>query len=79
MSVYALILGSEVITLRNRDNRVLRFINRVVDSQSAEFILVLYLAPVRPHLDYSVQFWYGFYRGDIDPLKSVQRKITTMI
>ena len=45
------------IKARNRANRTLGFIARSVSNKSAEVILKLYLAVVRPHLDYAVQFW----------------------
>ena len=47
----------QCIEARNRANRVLGFIFRSVKSRSREVILKLYLALVRPHLEYAVQFW----------------------
>ena len=64
---------------RNRANRVLGFISRSVSNRSAEVILKLYLALVRPHLDYAVQFWSPYYRMEINSLESVQRRMTKMI
>ena len=64
---------------RNRANRVLGFISRSVSNRSAEVFLKLYLALVRPHLDYAVQFWSPYYRMDIKMLESVQRRMTKMI
>ena len=44
------------IEARDRANsRLLGFITRSIKSISAEIILKLYLALVRPHLDYAVQ------------------------
>ena len=67
------------IEARNRANRVLGFIARNIKSRSTKVILKLYLALVRPHLDYAVQFWSPYHRMDIGVLESVQRRITKMI
>ena len=45
----------QCIEARNRANRVLGLIARSVKNRNAEVILKLYLALVRPHLDYAVQ------------------------
>ena len=50
-----------------------------VKSRSAKVILKLYLALVRSHLDYAVQFGSPYYRMDIGLLESVQRRMTKMI
>ena len=70
---------AQCIQARNRANRVLGFISRSVSNRSAEVFLKLYLALVRPHLDYAVQFWSPYYRMDIKMLESVQRRMTKMI
>ena len=69
----------QVISVRNKANRILGFISRSVSNRSEEVILKLYLALVRPHLDYAVQFWSPYYRKDIDPLERIQRRMTKMI
>ena len=69
----------QCIEARNQDNRLLGFIAISVISRSAEVILKLYLALIRPHLDYTVQFWSSYYRMDIVLLESVQRRMTKMI
>ena len=56
---------NNVLKGRNRANRLLGFIASI-KSRRAEVILK-YLALVRPHLDYEVQFW------------SLQRRMTKMI
>ena len=63
----------------NKANRVLGLILRSVKSRSPEVILKLYLAIVRPHLDYHVQFFSPHYRKDIKLLESLQRKISKRI
>ena len=55
----------QCIEARNRANRLLGFITISIKSRSAEVILKLYLALVRPHLDYAVQFWSKYYRMDV--------------
>ena len=69
----------QCISVKNKANRVLGFISRSVSNRSANVILQLYLALVRPHLDYAVQFWSPYYRMDINSLESVQRRMTKMI
>ena len=69
----------QCIIARNKANRILGFISRCVTNRSSEVILKLYLALVRPHLDYAVQFWSPYYRKDIDSLEAVQRRMTKMI
>ena len=69
----------QCLNAKNKANRILGFIRRSVSNKSAEVILKLYLALVRPHLDYAVQFWSPYYRKDIDLLESVQRRMTKMI
>lgn len=65
---------------RNRANKVLQFISRIVSNSSGEVILNLYLALVRSHMGYTVQLWSPYYRGmEIDSVESIQRRMTKMI
>ena len=69
----------QCLNARNKANRILGFIARTVKSRSKEVILKLYIALVRPHLDYAVQFWNPHYRKDIEQLEAVQRRMTKLI
>ena len=69
----------QCVAVRNKANRILGFISRSVSYRSEEVILKLYLALVRPHLDFAVQFWSPYYRMDIESLERIQRRMTKMI
>ena len=71
--------GRQVLEARNKANRMLGFIARNVSYKSKEVVRKLYVAYVRPHLEYCVQAWAPHYRQDIDMLEAVQRRATRMI
>ncbi len=60
-------------------NRMLGFINRNLSYKNKDAIQPLYINLVRPHLEYTVQFFSPYHAKDIAKQEAVQRRATKMI
>ena len=63
----------------SKGNQILGMIRRNITYKENSFIVPLYKAIVRPHLEYCIQAWNPHLRKDVDILEKIQRRATKLI
>ena len=72
-------VSEQHIIAASKENHSFGLIRRNIKYKEEKFIIHMYIAIFRPHLEYCIQAWIPYRKKDIDTLERIQRRATKMI